>query len=546
VKTDSLFGKPNDLRRLANTKFQGLTEAEIKLLHAAPVRNEQAWCGPTRNDSGWENDPANGENWGTERQIRAALIGWLCRDPAARDQVDPQGISIHGARIIGTIALEGVIVPFSLYLGNCYVPDGCYLPECEIRGTLGFFATRVSVLMAEEAIVRGDVILRNGFQAEGGVSFMRAEIGGDLDCRGAILHGRKLPGDEYYNLPSGEVIALHGLSLVVKGRTILGYGFQADTGVFLDFAHLGTALDCREGTFSSLRIEGARVDGPFYWAAIKSPKLTKLDLQEASVAMLEDDEDSWPSSGNLLLNGFVYGHFNGRSSNVTARLKWLALQPDEKFTTQPYRQLAKVLAEAGDYDGAAQVLETVQDRQRRQTHSYLEKTGAWILKSTIGYGYDPLRAGWWILGSTAVGWILYRRSYLAGKVVPVDKDACECVRCEGKLPSHYSRFSPFIYSLENTLPLVKLGQADRWQLDPDPQSMPSPPKWEPELSPQWISWLRVRLKLKAKDLSVRTTEKPILWTSPRGLRWFLWFQILLGWLLATLFVAGVTGFIRRN
>jgi hypothetical protein len=31
-----------------------------------------------------------------------------------------------------------------------------------------------------------------------------------------------------------------------------------------------------------------------------------------------------------------------------------------------------------------------------------------------------------------------------------------------------------------------------------------------------------------------------LGTSPRFLRWFLWAQILLGWLLATLFVAGFT------
>ena len=35
-------------------------------------------------------------------------------------------------------------------------------------------------------------------------------------------------------------------------------------------------------------------------------------------------------------------------------------------------------------------------------------------------------------------------------------------------------------------------------------------------------------------------------TSPRFLRWFLWFQILLGWLLATLFLVGVTGIIRKD
>jgi hypothetical protein len=35
-------------------------------------------------------------------------------------------------------------------------------------------------------------------------------------------------------------------------------------------------------------------------------------------------------------------------------------------------------------------------------------------------------------------------------------------------------------------------------------------------------------------------------TSARFVRWFLYLQILLGWLLATLFVAGVTGIIRKE
>jgi len=33
---------------------------------------------------------------------------------------------------------------------------------------------------------------------------------------------------------------------------------------------------------------------------------------------------------------------------------------------------------------------------------------------------------------------------------------------------------------------------------------------------------------------------------PGFLRWFRWVQVLLGWLLATLFVAGVTGVVRKE
>jgi hypothetical protein len=47
------------------------------------------------------------------------------------------------------------------------------------------------------------------------------------------------------------------------------------------------------------------------------------------------------------------------------------------------------------------------------------------------------------------------------------------------------------------------------------------------------------------DLEKPPSRLSRLGTSARFLRWFLWIQILLGWLLATLFLAGVTGIIRR-
>jgi hypothetical protein len=37
-----------------------------------------------------------------------------------------------------------------------------------------------------------------------------------------------------------------------------------------------------------------------------------------------------------------------------------------------------------------------------------------------------------------------------------------------------------------------------------------------------------------------------LTTSPVFLQRFLWFQIILGWILATLFAAGITGIVRKD
>ena len=65
-----------------------------------------------------------------------------------------------------------------------------------------------------------------------------------------------------------------------------------------------------------------------------------------------------------------------------------------------------------------------------------------------------------------------------------------------------------------------------------------------------LSWLHRLLILSGLqgDAEPRgPLSRPSQWgTSPRFLRWFLWIQILLGWLLATLFLAGVTGIVRTQ
>ena len=133
---------------------------------------------------------------------------------------------------------------------------------------------------------------------------------------------------------------------------------------------------------------------------------------------------------------------------------------------------------------------------------------SWILRKSIGYGYYPGRAIWLIILLSLLGWIVYGASNLAGRMAPTDKDAYAEFRdpkTTGQVPPHYPNFSAPIYSLENSLPLVKMGQADKWQPDPAPDG------WWPVL-----------------------------------LRWFLRMQILLGWLLATLFVAGVSGIVHKE
>ena len=80
------------------------TQAERKLL-AAVTTEEPAACGPSDRDDDPDNNPEHSDKWHPQRLINAKLIRWLCVDRRVRDLVDPSGIKIYGAKIIGKLNL---------------------------------------------------------------------------------------------------------------------------------------------------------------------------------------------------------------------------------------------------------------------------------------------------------------------------------------------------------------------------------------------------------------------------------------------------------
>jgi hypothetical protein len=626
----------DDLVALAQARFADLSEAELKLLRAAP-KGEVAWCGPSAKDDDPANDPAKADEWAPEREIRADLIRWLYVDRAAASAVDPKGIQIHAAKITGGLDLSFVSVPFPLGLCRCRFTDDADLTSTDLPA-LNLAGSQVQSVTADGANVKGGVFLNDGFRAEGGVRLLGARIGGDLDCSGGTfknpgsdaliadganvkggvflddgfkaegtvrllgaqiggnlectggtfsnpgknaLHadGPKVKGDvllrdgfsaegEVHLLGAqiggdldcgggtfknpgknalsadradvkgsvflregfraeGEVslldaqiggslectrgtltnqgqTALQGGRADVKGSVFLRDGFSAEGEVRLLGAQIGSSLDCRGGKPSQVIAQNAAIRGTLFWQGVEA---TSLDLMNASAGSLIDDEKSWPAKGKLFLDGFVYGHISGKSpKDAKTRLKWLERQ--DPFTPKPYRQLAKVLREAGDDSGARKVLFEMERRRRQvEDRRWYSRLWGWVLRLTIGYGIYPLRAFVWLAVLWALAWGLFREGYFRGVVTPTDKDAYCFFHDHGWSPEHYQRFTASIYSLENSLPFVNLGQKDHWTPDPNQQG---------------------------------------LWRLASFLRVFRWGQVLLGWLLATLFLAGVTGIVRKE
>ena len=629
----------DDLEGRGQARFGELSQAELKLLRAAP-KGVVAFCGPSAKDDDPANDPAKADEWGPEREIKADLIRWLCVDRDAASAVDPRGTQIHAARITGALDLAFVSVPFPLRLRRCCLTDNAILISTDLPA-LDLAGSRVLSVTADGANVRGDVSLNNGFSAGGEVRLLGAQIGGNLECGGGAFKnpgGDALSADRAdveggvflrdgfsaegevrllgaqiggslecsggrFENPGKKALSADGAN--VKGAVFLSDGFSAEGAVRLLGAQIGGSLTCSGGTFKNprgdalsadganvkgsvflgdgfsaegaVRLPGARIEcdlacsggafknpgkdalsadranvkgdvflsdgfsaegtvlllgaqiggnlgfnggrlskviaesaaisGTLFWRGVEATEATGLNLTSASTGSLVDDEKSWPIKGNLFLDGFVYGHISGNSPrDAKTRLRWLERQ--EPFTPKPYRQLAKVLRETGDDSGARRVLFEMECRRRQAGgRSWYARLWGWGLKWTIGYGFYPWRALGWLVLLTVVGWGLFRHGYLSGAMAPTDKDAYCFFRDQGWPPDYYQRFTASVYSLENSLPFVSLGQKDHWTPDPNPRG-----------------------------------SRPM----PGFLRWFRWVQVLLGWLLATLFVVGVTGVVRKE
>jgi hypothetical protein len=494
------------LEQLARREFGELSDAEVKMLHAAPTR-DIAWASTNQDPNSVINDPAKAKTWGPERTIRAEIIEWLLSNPQAAKLIHPSGLAVKGARITGELDLSYLTINVPVMLTVCSINDGIDLRYARFQ-SLDLQGSWTGSVNGDQSVSSGDVILRYGHYNE--VSFYRAEIGGDLEATGGEFVG-------------GEPLSV--VDATIKGDALFHEGFT--TGGVVDFrlARIGRSLSFNNAVFTGrqdngLNAERATIGEALYWVEITTTPRTQLDLSNAKAEALWDDEKSWPAAGNLSLDGFVYDQFTGGPNGSAARLVWLRRQlVAMQSQPQPYRQLSQVLRSSGRMEGAVNVEIARENAVTRLDHlSFGQRLWRLALDGIIGYGYRPLRAVWWILGFVIVGTGLFDWGYRERVIAPTEERAYETFMQTGETPLHYPTFNSLVYSLENFLPVVDLQQGEYWRPNP--------------LHRTNTIWRRQR------------------WTDEtfpaRMLRWYLWLHILAGWTITPLLFAGLAGLLRND
>jgi hypothetical protein len=164
-------------------------------------------------------------------EVRAELLRELLL--GRRGPVDPRGVRLTGARIIGLLDLDTISTSTGLRLIKCVFPDGidaanCHLPWLWLNGS------HIDVLLARQLKVDSDMRLdglRVGGTENGSISLQGAHIGGNLHLDGAEI--------------TNDV-----------GPTLLADGLKVDGNLYLQRVRVTGS-----GVGSELRLTGAHIGG---------------------------------------------------------------------------------------------------------------------------------------------------------------------------------------------------------------------------------------------------------------------------------------------
>ncbi len=272
-----------------------------------------------------------------------------------------------------------------------------------------------------------------------------------------------------------------------------------------------------------VRVLTTRIGRGLYWEPLL-PEDSHVQLDGSETGRLVHSGITyWPERGVVRIGGFRYRTIDGptlykrqwlaepsrriravdaehrswilrlalRWSDLAAgadatQLSWVRLHTRQAFEVEPYDVLVAALRAKGQDADAVRVL-IARSNDRRRARGVLSVALGLPYLALVANGFRTWLAGLWAVVFTLVGSAVFGDAYRQGELVATDGQGVH-------LPFH-----ALMYSLDTLLPIVDLGEADAF--------------------------------LPAGTASVRA---------------YYWFQILLGWVLATAIAASAAAFVERR
>jgi hypothetical protein len=335
----------------------------------------------------------------------------------------PHKIDLPHARVEGFVAVVG-----------CRLAD-LNLRSSQIGGQINVAGSEIEKSADMEMVKCGENVFLRGESVLGSVSFRDARIQGTLDSSKSRFR---------------QLLDLDGLRV---GYLWLKNSATFSEGVRATYTRIDQNVDLSGATFQGrVDFAGAIVGGHFVLQGDKSLEGQWVEGSELSLigsaadtfqlgATPNDPHSFWPRVvwltdfryKRLALNATAIDHKRSRRrASVIAR--WLGR--DAGNSMQPFLQASTVLSGEGDTATANAILYQGRERRRRNAKG-LRRLGDEALRATIGYGigYRYFRVLVWVAIACWIGSAVFGPS--VSNVKP-------------------SRLSPFLFSLDQLLPIIKL------------------------------------------------------------------------------------------
>jgi hypothetical protein len=413
------------------------------------------------------------------------------------------------------VFISGANIGLHVDLSDCTSDGTVTIKRSSIGGNLDLSRAKIdaqeTALQVTDSEIKGQ-ITADALQTTGEIDILNSKTGGNLSFAGATVR------------TDSHRVAI-SLSKVDIGRALLlSRNFETPGSVVYSGGSVGLNVSVVNGAMKSLVISNVHVAGGFFWWGVVNGPKTHLDLSGTFADSVVDDAQSWPEQGKMKLRDFKYRSLTlvntptknqienvevpeAASQSVEDRIRWLKLQDSGSvLNSQPWLQLAAYYDGLGDGASAKRVM-YVMGRVQNYSRGPLERL-AYLPYDSLRE--DPMRVLIPVAPLWAVSTLIYWRARRMKAMAPTESSAYQRFMRDEAIDD-YEPFNPAIYSLENILPVVNLGQNDSWR--PDPSAKGSPNKGLiQKLRPSFeYSWLAA----------------------------FRWTLILIGWLCALILVGAI-------
>lgn len=353
-------------------------------------------------------------------------------------------IDLNTATVAGSLDMNGIEVGKDLFMDEGARFSDVDLSGAHIKEQLGISGSTVTNDLNLNAI-RVEHLFMNGGSDFGKIDLKGSHIEGQLNMAGSKVRGKLAMnhvqvGDDLlmnkgafsevdlvgthisgqFDLRNSEVAdRFNGYRLDVTDTIFLGIGSSFAGPVDLIFLHVGKNIELAGGNFlNDVDLTGAQIEGELRLGSSQhqSPHWATdhmLILRDATANAIQDLSDAWPIW--LDLDGFTYKSLGGlhamekdpmseRSANWFEG--WLKRQ--KHYTPQPYEQLALVLQSQGEPERAKDIRYDSWANDDRP--GLVRKIAMFLSWAVIGYGYQPWRVLYWVLGLTILGAVILQVS----------------------------------------------------------------------------------------------------------------------------------------